>query len=225
VKFVNASYPVTTTNPYTGVSETAIASNNSIEVIIKNQPFTDSNYQIYYNLRVKPHYNDTWKEAYSIQNLTSKYNGDDTFSYAEYIDNNSPSQSTSSYTIVTFPVVETDLYSATGYDIQRYYHYEGDDQNYFAFLRAVPFGGEVDFQVEALIGHASQRWVVDHPLYPTIGGHFEPAIAYDTRSGWSNTQTITIGENPVPEFSSTLSVLFIIVTLTAAIVYFKKRKH
>jgi hypothetical protein len=48
VKFVNASYSVTTTNPYTGVNEIQQISNNSIEVKINNQPFDYSNIQIYY---------------------------------------------------------------------------------------------------------------------------------------------------------------------------------
>ncbi len=43
VKFVNASYSVTSTNSYTGENETQLISNNSIEVTIKNQPFDYSN--------------------------------------------------------------------------------------------------------------------------------------------------------------------------------------
>jgi hypothetical protein len=226
VKFVNASYNVTTTNPYTGLDETKQTSNNSIEITINNQPFDYSNNQIYYNIRAKPHYADNWTEIYPLQNRTSAYNGDGTFSFAEYISPDSPTQSKSSYTIVTFPVVPTELYSASGYDIQRYYSGdEGQEGRYFAIFYAIPSGGKLDFQVEALVGHASQSWVIEHPLYPTIGGHFAPAVAYDSTSGWSSTQTIAIEENPVPEMLSPLSILFIIVTLTATMVYFKKRKH
>ena len=93
----------------------------------------------------------------------------------------------------------TELYSASGYDIQRYYSGdEGQEGRYSAFLSAIPSGGQVDFQVEALVGHASQAWYIQHPLFPTIGGYFAPAIAYDSTSGWSNTQTITIGESQTP---------------------------
>src|SRR3989304_6020755 len=60
VKFVNASYNVTTTNPYTGLDETRQTSNNSIEITINNQPFDYSNNQIYYNIRTKPHFADNW---------------------------------------------------------------------------------------------------------------------------------------------------------------------
>jgi len=199
VKFVNASYSVTTTNPYTGLSETELTSNNSIEVTIKNQLFDYLNNQIYYNVRIKPRFADNWTEIYSLRNMTSSYNGDGTFSYAQYINDYSPPQSKSSYTIVTFPVVETELYGASGYDIQRYYsgpQYE--EGRYFAFLSAIPAGGQVDFQVEALVGHDSQMWVIEHPFYPTIGGHSAPAVAYDESSEWSNTQTVTIGESQTP---------------------------
>ncbi|MEM2108401.1 MAG: hypothetical protein QXL10_03855 [Candidatus Bathyarchaeia archaeon] len=193
VKFVNASYSVTTTNPYTGLSETKLVSNNSIEITIKNQPFDSPGYQIYYNIRVKPHFTDNWTEVYPIVNTTSAYNGDGTFSYAEYINYNSPSQSTSSYTIITFPVVPTDVYQATGYDIKRYfsgYQYEGG--TYIPILIAIPDGAQIDFQVQALVGHESQLWVIDHPFTPTYGGHFEPAVAYNGASDWSKTKTIII---------------------------------
>lgn len=238
VKFVNASYSVTTTNSYTGLNETQQISNNSIEVTIKNQPFDYSNngltYQIYFNVRTKPHFADNWTEVYPLENRTSSYNGDGTFSYGEYISADSASQSKSSYTIITFPVVATDTYSASGYDIQRYYSGgEGQEGRYFAFLSAIPDGGQVDFQVEALVGHDSQSWVIEHPFYPTIGGHFAPAVAYDSTSGWSNIQTITIGEtfsptpNPtptVPEFPSVTIVTIMLIVLALAISVFKRKK-
>lgn len=49
-----------------------------------------------------------------------------------------------------------------------------------------PAGGQVDFQVEAVIATA-------HPLYGTNFGYW----SYET-SGWSNTQTLTIGESQTP---------------------------
>lgn len=197
VTFVNSSYNVTTSNAYTGVNETEQISNNSIEVKIKNQPFDCSNNQIYYNVRAKPHFADNWTEVYPLENLTSSYNnGDGTFSYAEYISADSASQSSSSQTIITFPVVPTEFYGETGYDIQRYY-LGGEDREsgYSAFLSGIPYRAQIDFEVEALVGHSSQMWVIQHPLAPQYGGYFEPAIAFDAASGWSNTQTVTIGEN------------------------------
>jgi hypothetical protein len=196
VKFVNASYNVTTTNSYTGLNETRQVSNNSIEVTISNQPFDYSNNQLYYNIRTKPHFAENWTEIYPLQNRTSSYDGDGTFSFAEYLSPDSPAQSNSSTTTIAFPVVATDLYQASGYDIQRYYSGgKGQAGEYSAFLMAIPGGGELDFQVDAVVGHNSQDWYIQHPFTPTYGGFFEPAVAYDVDSGWSSTQTVTIGEN------------------------------
>jgi hypothetical protein len=243
VKFVNDSYSVTTTNSYTGVNETQQISNNSIEITIKNQPLDYSNngltYQISFNVRTKPHFtnNDNWTEVYPLENLTSsQVNGNGVFSYAEYVSPDSPTQSSSSYTVITFPVVPTDLYGASGYDIQRYYSgQEGQEGMNFSFLSAIPEGGQVDFQVEALVGHDSQMWVIQHPLYPTIGGYSAPAVAYDSTSGWSNTQTVTIGSTSaspsptpaVPEFPL-ITIYSIIIVLLVVIVslllYMRKRR-
>lgn len=206
LKFVNASYSVTNTNPYTGVNEIQLINNNSIEITIENQFFDYSNdYRIYFNVRAKPHFEGNWTEIYPIQNMTSSYDGDGAFSYALYINRDSPTQSSSSYTNITFPVVPTEVYQASGYDIRRYYSgTEGQEGTYFAFLYAIPAGGQVDFQVQALVGHNSTYWYIQHPLFPTYGGFFEPAIAFDTTSGWSNTQTVTLDSNShSPASSST----------------------
>jgi hypothetical protein len=186
---------VTTTNPYTGVNEIQLINNNSIEITIENQPFDYSNgYRIYFDVRAEPRFEGNGTEIYHLENLTSSYNADGTFSFAEYVSHDSPAQSNLKYTNITFPVVPTDVYKASGYDIQRYYTQEGEGE-YFQFLYGIPYRGQVDFQVEALVGHDSQMWVIEHPFYPTIGGHFAPAIAYDAASDWSSTQTITIGES------------------------------
>jgi hypothetical protein len=198
VRFVNASYPVTTTNSYIGLSETTLKSNNSLEVTIKNQPSGSSNGLIYYNIRVKPHFDDAWTEVFGVQNWTSKYNADGTFSYVDYINLDAPVQSASGYTTVSFAVVETTLYGATGYDIVRYFSGADGQGDTFAFIYAIPAGGQLDVQVEALAGHASQKWIIEHPLFPTIGGHSEDAVEYDASSEWSNTQTFIIGDSPNP---------------------------
>jgi hypothetical protein len=186
VKFVNASYTVTTTNIYTGLDETEQVSNDSIEITITNHAFDYSDYQIYYNLRVKPRFSDNWTEVYPIRTYASSYNGGYNFSYAQYINDYSIPQSNSSFTVIIFSVVPTELYLGSGYDV------EGTS------LWAIPDGSQIDFQLEALVGHPSQRWVSDHPLHPVAGGGFEPAVAYDETSGWSTTQTVTIGESQTP---------------------------
>jgi hypothetical protein len=177
IKFVDASYNVTTTDPYTGINVTQQFDNNTIEVMIKNQPFAYSinglTYHLYYNVRTKPHFVGNWTELYPIvERLSSAYNSSGN-SYSEYISNNSPPESTSEYTVLSFSA-------------------------------DYPPNAQVDFQVEAIIGHASQAWVIQHPFAPEYGGYYEPAIAFDEISGWSNTQTVTIstsGASPSPSSS------------------------
>ena len=221
IKFVNASYTLTTTNTFTGLTETKQISNDTIEITITNQPFDYSNYQIYYNVRSKPHFGtaDNWTEVYPVMTGASSYNGGYNFSYAQYINEYAVPQSKSGNTIITFSVKPTDLYLGSGYDVIGYY--------------GIPEGSQLDFQLEANFGHPSQRWISDHPLYPTAGGGFEPAIAYDTASEWSNTQTITIGETAstsptptptVPELSW-LAIVPLLLSLLSVAVVIRHRKQ
>ena len=59
-----------------------------------------------------------------------------------------------------------------------------------------PPDAKVDFQVQAILGHDSQVYVLeyipDHPLAGAVGGHYEQGIVFDTASDWSETQTIKI---------------------------------
>jgi hypothetical protein len=232
LKFVNASYATTTVNPYTGLSETKQISNNSIQIKITNQPFSYSDNQMYYNIRAKPSFGNDWVEAYPLQNRSSSpINADGTFTMALYVDDNSP-QSKSISTTLPFPIEQTSIYGQSGnyYNIQKRYHLELNEQQYFSFLTDIPEGGKVDFQVEAILGHNSTYWYIQHPLYPEYGGLYQPAIAFDSTSGWSKTQTISIPDgkitistspNPtptptVPEFpfiSMALLPLFVAVFL------------
>jgi len=231
IKFVNASYASTTTNSYTGQSQTQLIDNNSIEITIKNQPFNYSNngstYQIYFNMRVKPHFSniDNWTEVYPLENLTSSYAGENGFPYAWYLLPETPPQSNQTYTTIAFPVVPTEDYGASGYDVQR------PNTGYNAwlptFLDAIPSGAQLDFQVQTLVGHNSTYWVIQHPFTPTIGGYSAPAAAYISSSGWSNTQTITIGETTstsptptpaVPELSWLVIVPLLLSMFSVAVI-------
>ena len=83
LKFVESSYPKTIVDPYTGVESTQQVNNNSIEIIIKNQPFTP--YQIpytfnfttslTYNVQVKGHFEQGWTKIVSNyqQSSNSEY--------------------------------------------------------------------------------------------------------------------------------------------------------
>lgn len=226
IKFVNSSYTQTTTNSYTGQSQTQLINNNSIEITIENQPFDYSNnglmHQIYFNIRIKPHFSktDNWTEVYPLENLTSSpANANGIFPYAWYV--YSPIQSNSTSTIIDFQVAPTDVYQATGYDI------------YGTPFQGIPIDSQLDFQVEALVGHNSTYWYIQHPFTPTYGGFSVSAVAYDSASGWSNTQTIAIGEpastSPAPSPSvlefSWLTILPLLLFIPIVLIIIKKRVH
>jgi hypothetical protein len=178
VQLINASYSVV--DPYTGVSH--LEDNSTIQVKIKNQPFTYSNngisYRLYYNVRTRPHFEGNWTERYPvIDRPNSPFNtATNSFSSSKYLTDefhpSLPAELNSDYTIV--------FYVLNGENA--YYQFEG-----------LPSNAQVDFEVEAIVGHDSQAWYVQHPLYPNYGGFYESAVAYDTDSGWSNAKTITIG--------------------------------
>ncbi len=127
--------------------------------------------------------------------------------------------------IVSFPVIATEYYGESGYDVLRYYSGdEGQQGEYFAFLHGIPYDSQLDFQVNTLVGHNSTYWYVMHPLYPQYGGFDEPATAYDLQSDWSAAQTVTIASDShptptptVPEFSWIAILPLLAAVLFAAI--------
>jgi hypothetical protein len=134
-------------------------------VWINNQPS-----QVYYNFRVKGHFEQDWREYYPIGNRYSS--GDPPYPTSKYLSNGTPRQSNLQNTVFSFPA-------------------------------DYPVNAQLDFQVQAILGHASQVFVDDHPLAPFPIGHYESAVAYDAQSSWSNTQTLTIPEtSPSPNPSS-----------------------
>jgi hypothetical protein len=83
-------------------------------------------------------------------------------------------------------------------------------------LTGILDSGQVDLQVIALIGNEVPTNYENGTVYGFDG----------VESVWSSTQTITIGENAVPEFFFPfLCILFIIVTSIATMTYLKKRKR
>jgi len=108
VKIVSYPYDVpptttTTVDPYTG-KETVTTQpgyrveNKSIELIIKNQPFTPHTdaeghiINLYYNVRVKGHFEDCWRELYSIDEMMREERG---------AHKQGPVQSSSGYTVIS----------------------------------------------------------------------------------------------------------------------------
>jgi hypothetical protein len=74
LKYVNYPRSVQTTDPYTGETSTQNYNNKTIEVIIKNQQFASSvdgvNYALFYNIRIKGHFEDEWETIYNYKNYT-----------------------------------------------------------------------------------------------------------------------------------------------------------
>jgi hypothetical protein len=195
VRFIPSSYSVTTTDPYTGQTTTTRNQNNNIEVTIKNQQAIDSTHQIYYNIHVRPHFEGDWVELYPLYNLSSApYSseiGDFPMSLYLYhadlpLARHTPMQSNDEYTVITFALNENNEYTPSP-------------------LINLPNNARVDFQVEAIVGHDAQYWYIQHPLYPTYGGLYQDSVAYDNDSGWSSTQTITVGTDSTTVFITDLA--------------------
>jgi hypothetical protein len=219
LKFVEHSFdvaPTTTIDPYTGKNVTIQAGyrvqNRSIEVIIKNQPFTpyeDSNgnyIDLYYNVSSKGHYENNW------------------YYYPPYLRQ--------------LPIIALDNdYTVLSFGLDVYYN----DQ-YAFWLGDISAGGQVDFQVQALVGYYT------YPLYDRT---LEYNVFTGETSDWSNTQTLTIPTStpsptsspststpdqttePTPkEILQTLQLRAIIGTVIAVVVvdagllvYFKKHQR
>ena len=135
------------------------------------------------------------------------------------------------------------LMADSEYTVISYFLQENADDYSGHVTGDVPSGGQIDFQVQAIAGYVT-----------TIQGGFVPPFGYTgydvftgEKSGWSNTQTITISESqtpssspansPTPSQESTLTpeqgnTILGAITATAVLgatlgllVYFRKRKH
>lgn len=118
-----------------------------------------------------------------------------------YLTEDIPVASSSQYTVLTYPVQ----------------HYSNAPDSYVLgdIMIQFPVGGQVDFQVEAMIGYFHKYAI---PLSPWV---FEGQT-----SGWSNTQSITIPETSiyasstpsptsmVPEFPEIIIVLIILMAVS-----------
>ncbi len=168
---------MTTSDPFTGVNSTQQIDNSTIQLTIKNQPFTSSidntSYYLYYDIRTKSHFNQDWTDHYPLTYLISDYMEAlepipyswfiSTTKYGYYNSHCLPA-SNSSYTTLSFPI--------------KYY----------------PLS--TDFQVEAFIGHNYHYfWPNRYPIYPSDYGWrfdlFRSGVVLDTSSNWSDTQTLT----------------------------------
>jgi hypothetical protein len=186
LNFVQSAYNKTVTDPYTGI--TYQVNNNTIEVTIKNQPFSPYNYSwtyrdttvnrstsLGYDVQAKGHYSQNWTEVY----VSGYY----------------PTQSNSSdYTVLSLPQGPSVVYQSQGSEII---------DPTFPSGNQIPSGSQLDFRVRAIIG----GW-----FPPVLNSYINlPLNFISENSSWSTPQTITIPASSasgspsptptVPEFS------------------------
>jgi hypothetical protein len=220
IEFVDQSYDVPTTysiDPYTGENVTHPGYHVpriALEMTIENQPFVPY-YDAESEWNITFYYNIRIKGPYS-EDWVELYRASDGY----------PPQSDSEYTVISLGTLgENGLSVATNVK-----------------MIDVPSGGQVDFQVEAMIGYVYRSY---DPNATDPLGMFPWVFAGET-SGWSNTQTITIPDPSIPSPSPTPSIeptqsteprsepfpttLVIATSVTIAVigigisVYFKRRK-
>jgi hypothetical protein len=218
--------PTYTTNPYTGQNQTVDSggqvTNQTIGFTIKNQafsPYTDSNGNpigLYYNFRVKGHFTDTWTQYPFAP--TSQSTWQSTWRYS-----NGPL------------VPQTQNLGSPEYPASKSeYTYSSVNVQYFS-LQNVPANSQVDFQVQAMIGHIDP---ITYQMNPNIGGDGYYSFTGQA-SEWSPTQTLTItgssnstsasvptqqpiASPTVPEFPIAVAILLLAV---ASVLLFTLRKE
>jgi hypothetical protein len=179
LKYADYSYDVSPTygiDSYTGknvITQTGYhVENKSIEVRIENQPFTvykDSNGSyvlLNYDIRWKGHFEDNWRVSSSNYYIVA-----------------------SSCTMVRSGGLDSLVYPNAPFTVLLYAL--GENQQSVYWIRNISDGGQVDFQVRALVGNYIR--VYGTPV-PPFGTPYHDIFTGET-SDWSNTQTITISDN------------------------------
>jgi hypothetical protein len=202
LKFVPAFY--NTTDPYTGAS--LQINNNTIQVSIRNQPFTaPSSYSLYYHVQTKGHFeNDSWNNNWDnfIEKPSSFMDSANGYGVTMGF---KPSKS--DYTVLTFIAANYPTNAQIDFQVKAVVYNLTD-----VFYSDHPLGG---------------------PELSKYGHYTTQQRLFET-GDWSNTQTITIPASAsptptptIPEFSS-LAIQLTLITMVAVaglLVYFKKRKN
>jgi len=173
--------------------------NNTIELKIENQPFDNDNI---YN----------YSFVYNVRIRTSEENWTDLYD----AEDGYPPQSNSDYTVLSYVLGESAYYPPADYPLSPSMK-----------VGILPTSGQVDFQVEAMIGHR------DRGVY---SNGMMPYVFKGEKSGWSNTQTLAISDSPTPSpepqqepfltaFVVAASIAIAVVVAVGVLVYFKKRKQ
>jgi hypothetical protein len=172
--------PTATTDPYTGQTKITNGgyhvANVSIDITIKNQPPYTTNYVdgifVWYQIQFKGAHQTNW-QTYSNNNMETP------IAVTTYLP-----QQMGDYTVISIPINSDDPLNSNG-------DQPGSVTNF-------PEGGQVDFQVRALIGDINVK------LHGGPG--FSDWVEFDGKTGdWSNTQTITI-ENSSPSVTPSASL-------------------
>ena len=191
------SYPKPSIPEFTVKSGSSLteANQTKIELTIKNQPFDKNNiYNYSFVFNVRIRTSD--------ENWTDLYDAEDGY----------PTQSNSEYTVLSYVLGESAYYPPADYPLSPSMK-----------VGILPTSGQVDFQVEAMIGYR------DRGVY-SAGGM--PYVFKGEKSGWSNTQTVNISEQPTPSPEpqpvpfpiSLVAVAFIIVVImTVGLLLWRKK--
>jgi hypothetical protein len=170
VKIVDSSYDVPTTysiDPYTGANVTNPShrvENKTIELTIKNQPFV-------------PYNESGWLISFYFNIRVKGHYAENWINlYAPAVVPLNPSNS--DCTVVAFPLALSPTQPDQGYALESY---DTTTDSYSSRLTGLPSNSQIDFQVEAMIGYVSRT--VEFASWHFTG----------EESGWSNTQTVTIG--------------------------------
>jgi hypothetical protein len=183
VKFEEHPYdvpPAYGIDPYTGanitVQEGYHVPNQTVTVTIGNQYFASTIGGDNYYLYYNIRAKGHFGEDWTEFYPIDLYHENDPHTYELNLPYTFLSPSSSEYTEVTLPV------------------------NY-------PSDSQVDFQMEAILWRGFQYLVPDTTVVPvpTNSGHYEQRYAFYERSGWGNTQTISIPEQPLVSESPSTS--------------------
>jgi len=135
--------------------------NSTMEIRIKNQPFDWNNaYNYSFFYNVRIRTSD--------ENWTDLYDAEDGY----------PTQSNSDYTVLSYRLGESAYYPPEDYPLSPSMK-----------VGILPTEGQVDFQVEAMIGYRNRG---------VYANGIMPYVIKGEKSGWSNTQTLNIGESQTP---------------------------
>jgi hypothetical protein len=160
LKYVDASYNITSKDPFTGANKTQLIDDRNIVLSIKNQPVPTSE-TIFLEVRIKGHFEVNWTDWTDLIHYENNFKG------------GIMQKPASDYTTISFVL---------------------GDNAIFPIFRDLPPNSQIDFQMEAVLGHTIT--ISLNHLDGSPGAGIEEVTAIDTTSGWSNTQTLAIPEPP-----------------------------